>query len=55
MIAATLGERPFEPGIGAAYAAQAVALGALESLSSGEAAAVELPAARVASAMPAGG
>ena len=50
VIAATLGERPFEPGIGAAYAATAVGLAALESLSTGAAVAVELPAAVPAAA-----
>jgi predicted dehydrogenase len=35
VLAATRGERPFEPGLGAAYAAQSVALAALESLATG--------------------
>ena len=45
VVSATLGDRPFEPGIGAAYAAQAVGLAALDSLSTGSAQPVELPEA----------
>lgn len=37
VLAACRGERRFEPGIGAAYAAQSVALGALESIATGTA------------------
>jgi predicted dehydrogenase len=37
VLAAVRGERPFEPGLGAAYAAQSVALQALESIASGQA------------------
>jgi predicted dehydrogenase len=36
VLAAVRGERPFEPGLGAAYAAQSVALQALESIASGQ-------------------
>jgi predicted dehydrogenase/threonine dehydrogenase-like Zn-dependent dehydrogenase len=46
VLAAVRGERPFEPGLGAAYAAQSVALGALESLATGSSVEVKLPAAR---------
>jgi predicted dehydrogenase/threonine dehydrogenase-like Zn-dependent dehydrogenase len=46
VIAATLGMGPFEPGIDAAYAAQATALAALESLSSGSVVTVQLAAER---------
>ncbi|MEP6909364.1 MAG: bi-domain-containing oxidoreductase [Actinomycetota bacterium] len=46
VIAAARGEQPFEPGLGAAYLAQSVALGALESIASGSAVAVESPPAR---------
>ena len=38
------GERPFEPGIGAAYAAQSVALAALEAIATGDAVDVIQPA-----------
>lgn len=37
VLAACRGERPWEPGLGAAYAAQSVALAALESIASGRA------------------
>ena len=43
VLAACRGERPFEPGLGAAYMAQSVALAALESISSGQAVDVEGP------------
>jgi predicted dehydrogenase/threonine dehydrogenase-like Zn-dependent dehydrogenase len=43
VIAACRGEQPFEPGLGAAYTAQSVALAALESISSGQATDVERP------------
>jgi predicted dehydrogenase/threonine dehydrogenase-like Zn-dependent dehydrogenase len=43
VLAAARGERPFEPGIEAAYAAQSVALAALESLATGSAIEVKLP------------
>ncbi len=46
VIAATLGERPFTPGIAAAYAATAVSLAALESLSTGAAVDVATPPTR---------
>ena len=46
VLAATRGERPFEPGLGAAYAAQSVGLAALESLATGGGVEVRLPAAR---------
>jgi hypothetical protein len=36
VLAACRGERPFEPGLDAAYAAQSVALAALESIASGD-------------------
>ena len=43
VLAACRGERPFEPGLGAAYMAQSVALAALESISSGQAVDVQGP------------
>jgi predicted dehydrogenase len=43
VISACRGERPFEPGLEAAYAAQSVALAALESIAAGTAVAVPLP------------
>jgi hypothetical protein len=43
VLSACRGEAPFEPGLAAAYAAQSVALSALESIASGETAAVPLP------------
>ena len=43
VLAACRGERPFDPGLGAAYMAQSVALAALESISSGQAVDVEGP------------
>ena len=43
VLAACRGERPFEPGLGAAYMAQSVALAALESISTGQAADVQGP------------
>jgi predicted dehydrogenase len=43
VIAACRGEQPFEPGLGAAYMAQSVALAALESISSGQAVDVQGP------------
>jgi predicted dehydrogenase/threonine dehydrogenase-like Zn-dependent dehydrogenase len=46
VLAACRGERPFEPGLGAAYQAQSVALAALESISSGEAVEVQSPPER---------
>jgi predicted dehydrogenase len=48
VIAACRGEQPFEPGLGAAYLAQSVALAAVESISSGAAVRVEPPPARTA-------
>ena len=48
VIAACRGEQPFEPGLGAAYMAQSVALAALESISSGQAVAVQAPPERAA-------
>ena len=45
VLAAARGERPFEPGIGAGYGAQSVALAALESLATGTGVEVTLPAA----------
>ena len=48
VLAACRGERPFEPGLGAAYQAQSVALAALESISSGEAVGVQRPPERSA-------
>ena len=44
VLAAARGERPFEPGIEAGYAAQSVALAALEALATGSAVDVALPA-----------
>jgi len=46
VLASCRGERPFEPGLGAAYTAQSVALAALDSISSGQAVAVEPPPQR---------
>ena len=46
VLAACRGERPFEPGLGAAYQAQSVALAALESISSGAPVEVQGPPAR---------
>jgi predicted dehydrogenase/threonine dehydrogenase-like Zn-dependent dehydrogenase len=43
VLAATRGDQPFEPGLGAAHVAQSVALAALESISSGRPVAVEPP------------
>jgi predicted dehydrogenase/threonine dehydrogenase-like Zn-dependent dehydrogenase len=43
VLAAARGRQPFEPGLGAAYAAQAVALAALDSIASGTAVQLELP------------
>jgi predicted dehydrogenase len=43
VLAATRGQQAFEPGLGAAYAAQAVALGALESIAAARAVDVDLP------------
>ena len=43
VLAACRGKRPFEPGLLAAYAAQSVALEALESIAGGEAREVPLP------------
>jgi predicted dehydrogenase/threonine dehydrogenase-like Zn-dependent dehydrogenase len=43
VLAAARGERPFEPGIEAAYAAQSVALAALEALATGSSIGVALP------------
>jgi predicted dehydrogenase/threonine dehydrogenase-like Zn-dependent dehydrogenase len=48
VLAATRGEQPFEPGLGAAYLAQSVGLAALESISSGQPVAVQQPPARTA-------
>ena len=48
MLAACRGEQPFEPGLGAAYLAQSVALAALESIASGQAVAVQAPPERAA-------
>jgi predicted dehydrogenase/threonine dehydrogenase-like Zn-dependent dehydrogenase len=45
VLSAARGERPFEPGLGAAYLAQSVALAALESISSGVPVDVRLPPA----------
>ncbi len=44
VLAAARGERAFEPGIAAGYAAQSVALAALESLATGNTVEVKLPA-----------
>ena len=46
VLAAVRGERPFEPGLGAAYLAQSVGLAALESITSGRPVQVEAPPAR---------
>jgi len=46
VLAAARGERPFEPGLGAAYMAQSVALAALESIASGGPVDVQQPPAR---------
>jgi hypothetical protein len=46
VLAACRGEQPFEPGLGAAYWAQSVALAALEAIASGQAVAVEAPPER---------
>jgi predicted dehydrogenase len=46
VLAAARGERPFEPGLGAAYLAQSVGLAALESIASGRPVQVEPPPAR---------
>jgi hypothetical protein len=43
VLAACRGQRPFEPGLAAAYAAQSVALAALGSLASAAPAEVVLP------------
>jgi predicted dehydrogenase/threonine dehydrogenase-like Zn-dependent dehydrogenase len=43
VLAAARGERPFEPGLGAAYLAQSVGLAALESIASGQPVAVQPP------------
>ena len=43
VLAAARGEAAFEPGLGAAYAAQSVALAALHSIASGGAVTVALP------------
>jgi predicted dehydrogenase/threonine dehydrogenase-like Zn-dependent dehydrogenase len=43
VLAATRGDQPFEPGLGAAYMAQSVALAALESISSGRPVEVQPP------------
>jgi predicted dehydrogenase len=45
VVAAARGEQPFEPGLGAAYLAQSVALAALQAIASGEAAEVQPPPA----------
>jgi predicted dehydrogenase len=42
VLSAARGERPFAPGLGAAYAAQAVALAALEAIATGTAVDVTL-------------
>ena len=42
VLAACRGERPFEPGLGAAYAAQSVALATLESIATGQSISVVL-------------
>ncbi|MEK6274713.1 MAG: Gfo/Idh/MocA family oxidoreductase [Actinomycetota bacterium] len=47
-LAATRGERAFEPGLGAAYVAQSVALAALESIASGQPVQVQQPPERAA-------
>jgi predicted dehydrogenase/threonine dehydrogenase-like Zn-dependent dehydrogenase len=46
VLAACRGERPFEPGLDAAYAAQSVALAALESIASGHGVEVVQPGGR---------
>jgi predicted dehydrogenase/threonine dehydrogenase-like Zn-dependent dehydrogenase len=46
VLAAARGERPFEPGLGAAYLAQSVGLAALESIASGRPVPVEPPPPR---------
>jgi predicted dehydrogenase len=46
VLAATRGERPFEPGLGAAYLAQSVGLAALESIASGRPVEVQPPPSR---------
>ncbi len=46
VLAAARGEQPFEPGLGAAYLAQSVALAALESIASGRPIEVEPPPSR---------
>ena len=46
VLAACRGERPFEPGLGAAYWAQSVALAALDSIASGQPMPVEAPPER---------
>jgi predicted dehydrogenase len=46
VLAAARGERPFEPGLGAAYLAQSVALAALESIEAGRPVEAELPPPR---------
>ena len=48
VLAAARGERPFEPGLGAAYLAQSVALAALESIATGSPVEVQLPPSRAA-------
>ena len=48
VLAAARGEQPFEPGLGAAYLAQSIALAALESISSGRPVDVEPPPSRSA-------
>lgn len=48
VLAAVRGERPFEPGLGAAYAAQSVALQALESIACGQTVDAALPAGQLA-------
>ena len=45
-LAATRGEEPFEPGLGAAYVAQSVGLAALESIASGQPIEVQQPPER---------
>ena len=45
-LAAARGEEPYEPGLGAAYLAQSVALPALDSIASGEPVAVQPPPAQ---------
>ena len=46
VLAATRGEQPFEPGLGAAYLAQSVGLAALESIASGRPVDVQAPPSR---------